>query len=522
MTQQKIVDYQAGKGVYPSNSQIWHVAKDSNGDFSPDLLDKVYFGNTPAPKGHFILDAFNRDRDAVSGLSGVTTARDYDSKRPSTVTSFAGRIWYAGVGSNVYFSQIVTDIARAGRCYQEQDPTAEDFNQLLDTDGGVVPIADAGVIFKIAVVGKGVIVLADNGVWYISAGDQGFTPTSFFTSKVSDFGGISPTSVLEAEGSVYYVRNNGIHRISPTQFGVTVENITDDKIKNLITDLSSTALLYFYGAFDPISKKIVWLYNDTSSYNGASFRFKYNRVLIFDVRLQSFYTYTIEELSSDSPHVGGALATPNFTTGSRNDEVVVGTDPVVVGTDPVVVQVGFVTSSPISLKLITFVPNSGSTEYQITFSEFNNSNFTDWSIAGSGTGVDAPAFAVTGYEILGDPSKIKQASVVTYMNFTGTGFEDDGDDIVPTGDSSCFMRAEWDWATTAAANKYGSQQQVYRPRLYIPEDSNDPYDYGQLLVPNKTRIRGRGRSLSLRFDSEAGKDMQLVGWTTSFTAKTSI
>lgn len=488
MPQIPINTYFTVNSVYPSNAQIWHVGKDASGNFSPGDLDKVYFGNTPAPKGHFILNAFDRDRDAVSGLTGITDDRDYDSSRPSTVDSFAGRVWFSGTtsqdsGGNIYYSQIITDTAKAGRCYQEQDPTAETFNQLLDTDGGVIKIPEVGTVIKLNEVGSGIAVLASNGVWHIAAGSQGFTPSSFIVNKISDLGATSRTSVVEAEGAVYFARRDGIQAIARNEFGVQLNNITDNKIKTLINNLSDAAIEYMYGEYDSIEKKIYWLYNDSDSYDGLTFRYKYNRMLVFDLRLQAFLTYTIGELGADSPHISGMVKVSN------------------------------------GVKFVTFVPNTGSTSYQVTFTDFKDTNFRDWATEDSGDGIDAAAYAVVGYETLGDPSKIKQAHVLTYMNFTGTGFTTEGSDIVPVGDSSCLMRAEWDWATSSAANKYSSQQQIYRPRLYIPADASDPYDYGELLVTAKTRIRGRGRALSLRFDSEEDKDLQLVGWTTSFTAK---
>lgn len=57
-----------GFGRYPANNLQWFVGKEKSGDYNTtDLLNK-YIGNTPAPKGHYILDYKNRSRNKVSGI----------------------------------------------------------------------------------------------------------------------------------------------------------------------------------------------------------------------------------------------------------------------------------------------------------------------------------------------------------------------------------------------------------------------------------------------------------------------
>ena len=56
------------KGRYPANNLQWYIGKSSSGEYNTEKLLQNYFGNTPAPKGHFILDYFDRDRSTVSGI----------------------------------------------------------------------------------------------------------------------------------------------------------------------------------------------------------------------------------------------------------------------------------------------------------------------------------------------------------------------------------------------------------------------------------------------------------------------
>ena len=48
---------------------------------------------------------------------------------------------------------------------------------------------------------------------------------------------------------------------------------------------------------------------------------------------------------------------------------------------------------------------------------------------------------------------------------------------------------------------------------YIPTDGSDPYDYGFATIVTKNKIRGKGRVFSFLIKSEAGKDLDLLGWS---------
>lgn len=60
--------FHSQKNKYPSNNLVWYLGKDSTGSFNVTNLLNVYFGNTPAPKGHYILDALTKDRTKSSGV----------------------------------------------------------------------------------------------------------------------------------------------------------------------------------------------------------------------------------------------------------------------------------------------------------------------------------------------------------------------------------------------------------------------------------------------------------------------
>jgi hypothetical protein len=56
------------KSRYPANNLQWFIGKSESGEYNTEKLLQNYFGNTPAPKGHFILDYFDRNRSTVSGI----------------------------------------------------------------------------------------------------------------------------------------------------------------------------------------------------------------------------------------------------------------------------------------------------------------------------------------------------------------------------------------------------------------------------------------------------------------------
>ena len=65
-----IAAYYTDKSQYPANSFQWFIGKDASGSYNTEELLKHYFGNTPAPKGHYILNYFDKNRAKVSGIYG--------------------------------------------------------------------------------------------------------------------------------------------------------------------------------------------------------------------------------------------------------------------------------------------------------------------------------------------------------------------------------------------------------------------------------------------------------------------
>lgn len=515
--------------AYPSNADIQHLGKDANDDFQVSWLDKQVFGNTPAAKGKFIIDPFDRSasRNAVDGISGMPA--DMEEGGISTVEFFAGRVWYSGVESQitggdsrspnyngyVFFSQILTDNSKLGMCYQEADPTSEHISDLLASDGGTIVIPEAKRIIKLIALSRGILVIAENGIWMISGGEANFAADSFELDKITDLEISSPSAVVQVEDTIAFFSDVGIYVLGAdvNTGGLKAQSITETTIQSLYNAIPSTAKSFASGHYDATARQIRWLYSDDSSYDGITERYKYNRELIFDLTLQAFFTNTITPVDNQGPYPVGMIATPNFVAGTDVQSVVVNGEQVVVNGEDVVITSVARSNSVSSVKYLTIIPN-GTGAPSFTLSIYRDATFVDWKTYDT-VGVDAPAFLETGDSTSGNSMLNKQAPfAVFHFNRTETGFESDGGTgVVPTNPSGCLVQARWDFSDTSAGGKFGRQFQAYRYRRhYVPSGIADPYDYGQKVITTKHKLRGRGKALRLRLESEAGKDLQLLGW----------
>ena len=567
-TNTTLSQFKTDTGVYPSNSDVVQLGKDSNEDFDSDILTKQFFGTTPTPKGHFVIDAFDRGqaRAQKSGLALQTTEdpsiifrdifgtvdlatpgfrifseqpafpsgsiglpQDQSTKGPTAIASYAGRLFYAGMGSDLFkgderspqfnsyilFSQAILSADNITNCFQEADPTSEHISDIIDTDGGTLAIPEIGKVLKLLAVGDSLLIIADNGIWQIKGSDVAFSATAFNVIKIGDISSINADTIVQVESVVLLWAKSGIYLIAPDQVSgnLVPQNISESRIQSFINNISEVAKSKARGTFDSAARQVRWIYNDTAEYDGITSAYQYNRELVFDTVLQAFYPGTVGKLSGDSPFISGYLPVPNLVKTATIFNIVAGVDSVVVSADTIIISKDIVGRKDRALKYLTTQEvSAGNLKY--TFSLFKDNTFVDW-ISLDTIGIDAPAFLITGYELLQDSQRNKQ---ITYMTAhfirTEDGFSvDANNELILDNQSSCLLQAQWEWADSSASGRFGSQFEIYRlKRLFLPKDINDTFDYGFKTVVTKNKLRGKGRAISLKFDTSPKKDLRMLGW----------
>ena len=523
------------KGFFPANSDIASLGKEedvTSTDFQ--RFDSTAFERASTDigfvtKGAIILDAFNRgaSRQTESGLTGLPA--DQETGNISTCASYAGRVFYSGINSKVtdkddrspyfsgyvFFSQTITGDDKFGSCFQEADPTSDEISDIIDTDGGTIQIPECSQILKIIPANASLLVFSDNGVWEIFGDTGGFLATEFQVSKISSNGINNPKSVVELNGAIAYWSRAGIYTLTADAVSTRyrAENISLTSIQSYYLAISDLGKKHCRGIYDEKENRVRWLFNDTNTYSETSFTNKYNKELILDLTLKAFYPHEFSFLDSNSPFVADYIQLPDFSTveTTSNVQIASGSDNVVVGAgaDQVVVSTEVVSSRSTEVTFLTMQTTN------FTVSKYKDTTFVDWKTQGSGTGKDYSSFLSTGFELFGDAFRRKEVPYIWfYFTRTEDGFSDaGGSDLTLDNPSSCKVKAQWDFADSANSGKIGTQFQAYRlNRLYIPASASDTFDYGKSTVVTKNKLRGSGRALSLLIESEAGKDMKILGW----------
>ncbi len=519
--------YEAAKSRWPSNADVWVLGKDSSDVFQASLMDKQYFGNSPAPKGHYIINAFNRVR---AGLPTET-----DEGRPSAISFYAGRVWFAGVASvpsagpslngSVFFSQSLTSLDLSGSCHQEADPTSENISDLIDTDGGVIEIPEAGKILKLVPLRDSIIVFADNGVWQISGGGIAFSGTNYQVDKITTVGATNAGSVIAVEAVAMYWTTSGIY-ILEAQTATHIlgaRSMTEESIQTLYNAIPGVSRLNVIGSYDTASKRVAWLYNDTAGYDGVTYRYKYNKELVLDGVLKAFYINEIADLASNTPYIAGVVASPALLAGETAFQVQDNGVDVQANSVDVEVTLASALRGSLSTKYLIIEPQDA-TNSKVTWGEYSNTDFMEWEKADS-TGITFLSWMLTGYELFGDMSRVKYVPYITcHFARTETGFvANGGGGFDPVNPSGCLLQAQWEWSDSITSGRWSTAYQVYRlPRLYIPTGAGDSFDDGFSVCTTKSKLRGKGQSVSLYFYSETGKDCHILGWSMAGYGKASV
>ena len=215
-----------------------------------------------------------------------------ETYRPRANVFYAGRLWHMSmdsdrIGTNVYFSQLIRNHEDEGQAYQDQDPTARDYNELLKDDGGVISIPEMGRVLNSRVMKDTLLLFADNGIWSISGSQNGFfNATNYSVSKLTDVGCISRKSVEDIEDTIIYASSRGIYVVSSDH---RVQSITEKQVHTKYYNIplrNKENILIVYHKYD---KTIRILYACDECH------YRFNEELIFDTRSAAWYQYTYEQ-----------------------------------------------------------------------------------------------------------------------------------------------------------------------------------------------------------------------------------
>lgn len=184
----------------------------------------------------------------------------------------------------------------------------------------------------------------------------------------------------------------------------------------------------------------------------------------------------------------------------------------------------------ISVLPIASVPEgAGSATRQITFSAFTQTSLLDWN------SVEYSSFLYT-YYIVPEESMTWMQSPYIYVflengnqqdviDSTGAQVVDSNGTLVVEDEVSCKFNAIWDWSNTDEANTVidstgitvvnsAGVAVIDSPTSVKASRDIEVYRFrdGNLLGLSKNKIRGRGKTLQLKFSSIGAKDFDLKGW----------
>jgi hypothetical protein len=476
-------------------THAWYTGKNADGAYSSADWNEIYTGSSLAANGTFVLDVFNKVR------SGLTT--EVETGRFRSVAAYAGRVFYAGIdsaenGGKVYFSRLTRNVRDIGNCYQVNDPTSEIFSDLLDTDGGVVSIPDAHNIRKLYVQGASLLVFAENGVWAVAGVDNVFRATEFAITQISDVGLVNENTFTVGAGTPIWWTKTGIYAI---QAGESLSvpkatNISLGTIQSFWNAIPNEKKAQAFVQYDQINQRVYWFYPDSTE----SIDYKYNNILALDLALQAFFPWKISD-GADGHYVVGTSYFSGLGSTATETQVINGSDTIVNGADDVVATLyrDFLQGDS-EIKLLV----RNGTDGKMTVATFRGDTYLDWGDA------DYNSFAEAGYDFMGSLTGFKNAPyVTTYMRVTEDGYVASGFGYEFINPSSCKMSVAWD---LKKANS--TPREIYKLKdvpVVDPSDLSSIY-YPTDTVVTKSKIRGRGRSMKLRFESTAGNDFHLLGY----------
>ena len=461
--------------VYPSNADIWWAYKNTTDVFDTAQTANVSLGNSPAPKGHYIVNPYSVDRATVSGVAGPTV-ESTGYQRCATNAFFAGRVFYAGLAvqgynSRIYFSQICTSSDQFGKCYQSNDPTAESAFDLLSSDGGVIQIPDAGTIIKIIAIEGSLLAFCTNGVWSINGSNaSGFAANDYTVKKTSSVRAISATSFVNVGGYPCWWNADGIWVLGNKNGQLVVDSMTDQKIKDWFANIPLASKQQAKGQYNSLTHIIQWQYRSTIATSIEQTE-QFDRCLSFNVLSGAFYPWSLS--TNVSMHGAIVVQGGQGQTTSNNVQSASGVNQDIdsLGNQIVTYSISNLTVHPVTKYLVSWPNGAGS--YYFSWAEASDTTYLDWASINS---QDYQSFFVSGYKVLGEGQRKVQGNYVFVYS----------DNSVPT---AYQFQGVFNFANTTLSNQFTTRQTMINTQTISKGQT-----VGERRTPPLQKgARGRGR-----------------------------
>ena len=249
------------------------------------------------------------------------------------------------------------------------------------------------------------------------------------------------------------------------------------------------------GDYDESNKKIFWWYPTPDGVEHHR-----NSALILDIPLRAFYPWYVS--GTASKFVLGSFFSGSSSTKTLADVVTdnSGVDVTVDGSD---VTVNTIVNGGIAGTELNLVYSDSGSFY---FGVFSDKDYVDFGTQ------NYSSFFETGYFFAGDMLVKKNSPYVTvYLRSTEEGYT--GNESVgysPINPSGLLLKAYWDFKYES-----GSSQQCYRIKPYIIVNPADLTATNQQtsVITTRLKVRGKGRSMRLKFEAEEGKDFAFLGYS---------
>ncbi len=425
------------------------------------VIPNAAFGNSEPLVGYYIKDFKYWERKATGHQNTLTSEGEFEEAKqtyeierfPTSTAFYSDRVWYSGakgyrttrtpeflqtdtldVSTNIYYSQSLRgDMSRAGLCYQAADPTAEDINDLVATDGGVISIPEMGEVVDMAVFGTSLLVFADNGVWAISGMDGNlFQADNMSVMKVSDAVAVSKTGISSEENSLIFLGQDAIYAVQPSEVtGMPqVQDISSERVGKFYERISNRSKRGSYSILDSRAGIFYMIYSDvpnediTETISLVS-EVIYNKALVVNLNTGAYYKYEFPVVGKEGEAeplciVGGFYANKDSVT-TVEINVVEGENNVVEGSQNVVDMRSLSFVADNNIFLIGLTGGSSAAQAAVNAVELRFDDTESWA---DFENYPIKAYAEIGFDSLGDILRKSKMvpKIVSHMIRTETSF----------------------------------------------------------------------------------------------------